>query len=185
MILELISKPLRKKWSNDYISKGDIYLEQKKYLTAEIQYDKALTLYSGNEAAKNRKELATNAEKDILALADFYKEKNISSQIELFQSATAVPASKVEAVKNAKTLLEKDEYQLAKISAKTATEMDKSYRDAWIYLGIANLKAYENLEVSKDSKSSYKDEAKASLETAKLIDPTYELIQSFLKKIEN
>jgi hypothetical protein len=174
MILLLISKPLRKVWSNNYIKSGDEYLLQKKFLSAELEYEKAQNLYSLNTKAKDREILAKNSAEDIRALQPFYEEKNLGLQIENVNLATTVPSSEFEAAKNAKTLIEQSEFQLAILAATTATQMNSKYRDGWLYLAIANMKTAEFTELSKADRAHYVSAAQSAIVNALELDPEYE-----------
>lgn len=174
MILLLITKPLRKVWSNNYIKSGDEYLLQKKFLSAELEYEKAQNLYSLNTKAKDREILAKNSAEDIRALQPFYEEKNLGLQIENANLATTVPSSEFEAAKNAKYLIEQSEFQLAILAGTTATQMNSKYRDGWLYLAIANMKTAEFTELSKEDRAQYVSAAQSAIATALDLDPEYE-----------
>jgi len=143
LVLYLATIPARKNLSNHLVKKGDTYLAQKEYLSAELQYEKVLTLSKKNVLAKDRLNLAKEAENNVLALEDFYKESGNAEQIELFREATSVPKSAKSAVILSKELIEKGEYQLAAVAAGTAVEMDKDYDLAKTYRSIALSKAKE------------------------------------------
>lgn len=174
MILLLITKPLRKVWSNNYIKSGDEYLLQKKFLSAELEYEKAQNLYSLNTKAKDREILAKNSAEDIRALQPFYEEKNLGLQIENVNLAINVPSSEFEAAKNAKYLIEQSEFQLAILAATTATQMNSKYRDGWLYLAIANMKTAEFTELSKADRAQYVSAAQSAIVNTLELDPEYE-----------
>lgn len=168
MILGILFRPVFKKWSKNYSARGDIYLEQKKYLSAIVEYQKALLLYSDNTDASDHKNLADKAQSDVLILLDFYKEKNLSSQIDLFAQAQTESTNPAEATKIAKELIEAGEYQLAIIPAKLATTLDKNYEDSWVYLAIANLDVSQKVEISAQNRQQYENnltEAKKHITT--------------------
>ena len=177
MILFLLSSPLRAKLAKDYISKGDELLAEKKYLSAQLEYQKALSLKKGNKAALDRIELAKDGEKNILTLEPFYEEQNNAKQIDLIKQATEVPKTEKEGVLLAKQLIEKGEYQLAAIPVKTVLEMDSSYQDAQTYLAIANIKTAELTELSPENKQYYLEESKS---VAKGLDQTNEVAKIIL-----
>jgi hypothetical protein len=183
MLLLLISKPLRKVWSNNYIRSGDEYLLQKKFLSAELEYEKAQNLYSLNTKARDREILAMSAATDVRNLQPFYQEKNLGLQIENIKLATEVPSSEFEAAKNAKYLIEQSEYQLAILAATTATEMNSKYRDGWLYLAIANMKTAEFTELSKADRAQYVSAAQSSILTALELDPEYEPTRQYQDEI--
>lgn len=66
-----------------------------------------------------------------------------------------------------------------------ATEMDGEYRDAWLYLGIANLKAAQNLEIKTDDKAQYLSRAKDSLARAISIDPNYDKTIEYVRELDS
>lgn len=184
VLLSLLIKPFRKNWSNDYTKRGNIYLEQKKYLTAELQYKKALILNGKNEEARTMFEFSTSAEKDVLELEDFYKNRNLSVELELFEKAKAIPGSESEAVKIARELIDKEQYQLAIIPAKTATLMDKTYAEAWIYLGIANFRTAGYSEIRSENRENYLKEAKEAFLKAKELEPDNETANQYLENLK-
>lgn len=155
LAVDLTTKPIRKNWSSDYCTRGNTYLDQKKYLSAELEYQKALYLYSDNTEAQKNLDLAQKAEIDVSVLESYYQKRNLDSQLELFIKAKKIPATPAEAVKISKELIESGEYQLAIIPAKTATEMDSSYTAGWEYLGIAALYSSQKVEIGADAKTKY------------------------------
>lgn len=179
-VLKLITLPIRKNWSDDYLARGDIYLEQKKYLSSETEYDKALMLYSGNKTAVIEKALAKRAAENVLELQGFYQNRNLQSQIYLFDEATTVPSRGSDGLKTVQVLIGQNEFQLAAVLAKTVTEMNGDYRDGWLYLGISNLKIVENCELNKADRAYYLDKAKTALSRAKTIDSSYQPTLDYL-----
>jgi len=177
--LALITKPLRIKGSDKYVKSGDIFLQDTNYLKADLEYRKALFLNSNNDMAKDRQKIAKEAQTDIGKLSNSIK---LSSQkSELFKKATAFPKNEKSAVILSRELINLGEYQLAILPAKTATEMDQNYRDAWLYVGIASLKCSELCEISVSAKSYYKNQAKESLNRALRLDPEFEPAKQFLQ----
>ncbi|MFA7252949.1 MAG: hypothetical protein WC107_00160 [Patescibacteria group bacterium] len=184
LTLSLLTKPARGKWSNNYVEKGDLYLEQKKFLSADLEYKKALVLNGKNEKAAERRQLAELGTSDILSLEDFFKEKKLTEQSQYFELAKKVPAEPIQAVKNSKLLIEKEEFQLASAAAKIAIEMDKTSADGWLYLGISQLKIAENIEMNSNLKKQLREEAKQSFTAAKSLNPDDELVRQYLNAIE-
>jgi len=158
LALDLVTKPIRKNWAGDYLARGNTYLDQKKYLSAELEYQKAVFLYSDNAEAKNNLDLAGKAESDISVLESYYIEQKIDTAISAFVQAKQVPTTPAEAVRIAKELIEAGEYQLALIPAKTATEMDGNYQSGWEYYAIAALYSSQKVEIGATAKKKYKDE---------------------------
>lgn len=161
-VLKIISAPLRQKWSADYLARGDIYLEQKKYLSAIVEYQKATLLSSDNTAVRDRNTLADNAESDVTVLEDFYKERNLSDKSAEFTKAKAEATNPAEATKISKELIEAGEYQLAIIPAKLATTIDSNYQPGWTYLAIANLDVTKNVEMSTEARKQYLNDLSAA-----------------------
>lgn len=179
----LISKPVRQSLSDKYVERGDNYLLQKKYLQAELEFTKAVFIKK-SDFAKSRIELSTDASREILSLAPFFREKRVDSQIDLFEEALDIENNATEAVKKSKSMIENGEYQLAVIPAERATTMEKAYRDGWVYLGIANLKCAQFLQVSEEDKYYYRTEAEKALLKAKDIDPSFQPTEDFLKELK-
>lgn len=184
LILFLATIPVRVRSSKNYVKKGDQFLAEKRYLSAELAYRKALTLQSNNKDASERIQLSNWAAVDVTRLKDFYNNNGFSSQGEALKKASDFPENEVAAVKNARDLIEKGEYQLAILPASIATEMDGEYRDAWLYLGIANLKAVQNLEIKTEDKESYLAKAKEALNKAMEIDPNNDITKEYVKETE-
>lgn len=182
MTLLLITKPIRKNWSENYLATGDAYLAQKKYKSAELEYQKSILLYRGNRMVKDRIKLAGKAALDVLTLRDFYKEKNLSDQTAEISGLLLIPTSETDGVKKAKSLIEQGEYQYAILAAKTAKEMDKNYRDAWLYYGIANLDTAKYIELTKDQQAPYLEEAQKALTKTLQIDSENKPAKEFLKE---
>lgn len=166
--------PARGRLSEKYRRSGDQFLLQKRYLSADLEYRKALMIDKNNRAAADNRRLAAEGSGDVLTLQNFV-ERNDSMELAIFNLATEVPADESEAVLTAKKLLEAGEYQLAALPAKTATEMDQSYGQAWLYLGLANLKSAQMLETTNDRRLEYKNRAKAALKQAQTLDPENQL----------
>jgi len=185
VILFLLSSPLRGKAASKYISRGDNYLSEKKYLSAELEYDKALTLSSGNLTARQRKLLADKASKNILELESYSNLSGFSALTNKIGEASAFPKNQSEAVKLSRKFIEEKEYQLAIIPAKTAIEMDKEYRDAWLYLGIANLKTAQLVELSPSVREDYLNKAKEAFNKTLALDPESQSAKDFLAEANN
>lgn len=184
LAIYFLTKPLRISSANHYIESGDRYLLQKAYLKADLEYQKALTL-NNNQDAIERKSLVSKAMQNVSSLNDFYINKNATAELNLLNEASAVPKTESDAVKESKKLIEQKEYQLAIIPAKTAIEMDRNYRDSWLYLGIANLKCAEYLELRSEVKSQYLSSAKDALDTALRLDPEYQPTKDYLKELDS
>jgi len=182
--VSFLSRPVRKSWSNDYLERGNIYLEQKRYLSADLEYKKALLLFPQNNEAREQKELGKKTQKDILLLRDFIDNQNIDQETVKFEKATAVPKTPAEATATAKELIEAEEYQLAIVPAETATQMDANYKDGWFYLGVANFLTAQNLELDQGVKNNYLSKAKEFFEKAKTLGMDSATIDEFLSKIE-
>lgn len=183
LLLGLITKPIRKVWAKNYMQCGDNYLLQKKYQSAILEYDKALFLFWKNDQAKGRIDLAKSASSNVLQLEDFYKEKGLDSQMGLIKTVKSLPENEDRATRLAKGMIEKGEFQYAIIFAKDATEMDRNYRDGWLYLGIANLNAARMTEISAEVKKAYEGEAEKALQKAKSMDPEYKPTQDYLNEL--
>lgn len=181
----LITKPVRKMWSKNYLERGNGYLELKKYESAMVEYKKAMFLFWKNDEAKKNIDLARRATINVLELENFYSQRKIETQIEIMRKSKSLPPTETEAVKLSKELIEKNEFQYAIIFAKDATEMDRSFRDGWLYLGIANLQAAKSLELRQNVRAEYLKEAKLALQRAKNLDPEYAPTNQYLLELQN
>lgn len=182
-VLFLATSPLRGKAADNYVSKGDELLLQKKYISAEVEYKKALTLNAGNVVAKDHIDLAQKAAINIGEFERFFDLPQFDDFKNKFETATGVPANQSDAVKLSRAMIEDGEYQLAVIPAKTALEMDSEYRDAWLYLGIANLKTAQLSELKLEARLQYLSEAKKSFDKVLELDPENATAKELLQKM--
>lgn len=178
----LATSPLRASWSKKFISRGDNYLNQKKYVSAIVEYKKAEFLAPSANISQQIA-FARESQTDVNKLENFYRENNNISQLEIYNQVRAVPDSSYDMVELSKKLIEQNEPQLAIEAAKTATEMDKEYRDAWLYLGISNLAVAKQVELSGNNSQIYLDKGKVALQKAKLLDPSYAATDDLLKQL--
>ena len=169
----ILTDPMRSKASDDYMKRGDQLLLEKKFVSAEVEYDKALALDSKNGLAKERIKLCGRAEMNISELQDLTDLYGSEEQKALFEEANQFPKNENVALEMTKTLLDKEEYQLAIIPAKTATEMDQNYATAWIYLGGADLKAAKLAEISPEAQEFYLTEARTAFGKASELNPDF------------
>ncbi|OGD65434.1 hypothetical protein A2215_03555 [Candidatus Berkelbacteria bacterium RIFOXYA2_FULL_43_10] len=173
VILISVSFPVRSVLSKKYIESGDKYLIQKKYISAVVEYKKAKFLRD-KDNVEEKITLTTESQKDILLLEPFIREKNDISTMELLAQAKKVRGSAYDSVSYAKSLLEQGEPQIAIVAVNIALEMNKNYRDAWLYKGISHLEGLKKLELSAENRRYHIDEAKSALNQAKQLDPTYQ-----------
>jgi len=182
--LKLIMKPFLSDWSQNYTKKGDSYLQEKRYLNAKLCYDKALLLNKKNSAALAHKEIAIEAPRDVLVLESFYIEKGNTVESVFFEEIRELPIDETISTQKSKDLIEKGEFQLAIEAAKLSTKISSNYKDGWLYLGIANFKTAENLEISKAQKDIYFTEAKKAFLKVKSLDPENKDAADYLVEIE-
>jgi tetratricopeptide (TPR) repeat protein len=175
LAIYVLTKPLRSKASKEYVSKGDSFLAQNKYVSADLEYEKALELDSKNELATQRKTLADNASKNVITLESFYKENNYPDQLNKLKQAENVPQNATDAVILSKQLIQSGQYQLAAISAKNAVEMASNYRDAWVYLGLSYKEIAQNVELRPDVASGYMSQSNDAFAKVKQLDPEYKI----------
>lgn len=178
--LFILSIPLKTYSVKKYISKGDEFLAQKKYLHAELEYEKGQFFSRKNNDLKTQRALARECQENVLKLEDFYKGKSKKEEADKITQATVIPENESEALKLAKKYIEDKEYQLAIIPARTATEMDPNYRDAWLYLGIANQKTAELVELTKEMQDKYLNYATMAFKKALELDPDNETAKKYL-----
>ena len=180
--VHLLTTPLRSRWAKQFSARGDNFLNQKKYLSAIVEYKKADLLLPGN-ATKQKITLARSAGKDVFLMENFYRQNNNIIQMELINQVRSVPDCGYDMVALSRTLIEQNEPQLAVEAAKTATEMDKEYRDAWLYLGISNLAVAKQTELAGNAYQIYLNNGKNALEHAKALDPSYTATSDLLKQL--
>lgn len=175
ILLYLVSIPIRGHAAESYVEKGDSELSQKNYMAAELQYEKALSLKGAYMLAKERIALVEKASRDPLVLKDFYLARNESDKLKTISTATAFPENDNSALLLAKELIDKGEYQLAILPAKTASEMSPDYPEAWQYLSVANLKTANLAQISPEARSYYIDQSDKALAKARELDPSIKL----------
>ena len=182
-LLVLLSSPLRGKAASNYVKEGDNLLLQKKYISAEVEYRKALTLNANDAVAKDHMDLANKAELNISEFERFFDLPQFAGFKVKYEEASEVPTNQSDVVKLSKKLIEDGEYQLAIIPAKNAIEMDDGYRDAWLYLGIANLKTAQFSELKPEAQNQYLFEAKKAFNKVLELDPENKTAKELLAKI--
>lgn len=180
--LYLATSSLRVGWSKKFISRGDSFLNQKKYVSAVVEYKKAEFLAPSNNI-KQKISAARESQTNIYKLENFYRENNNIEQLEIYNQVRTVPDFSYDMVTLSKLLIEQNESQLAIEAARTATEMDKEYRDAWLYLGISNLAVAKQVELSEDNYQIYLNNGRQALKKAERLDPPYEVTQKYLNEI--
>ena len=178
----LLTVPLRASFSKKFIGRGDDYLNQKEYISAIVEYKKADFIAPSGDISQ-KMAIARASQTDIYQLENFYRQNNNIGQQEVYNQVRAVPDSSYDMVALSKTLIEQNEPQLAIEAARTATEMDKEYRDAWLYLGISNLAVAKQVELSGNNYQTYLDRGKQALQKAKLLDPSYAATNDLLKQL--
>lgn len=174
-LILVASQPLRGKIANNYLDSGDNFLIQKQYLRADLEYQKALILSPRNNDTKQRRVFVKDTAGNILEMKELSNSKNLSQLLEKIQLATDFPDDETAAVKLARKFIEESEYQLAILPAKTATEMDPDYVDAWVYLGIANLKVATLIQLWPDVKDKYLLDSKMAFSKVSELDPSYKI----------
>jgi tetratricopeptide (TPR) repeat protein len=180
--VSLVSKPIRKNLAEKYLQSGDIYLEQRRFQMAILEYKKSSLLYK-KDLTDSRIKLASDGAAQILLLEDFFRERKLEAVLQNFDKVKNLPESEVSSVKLAKDLIEQKEYQLAIIPARHSVEINKNYRDGWLYLGIATLKCAETLEIDRYQRADYHSSARTALEKAAKIDPAYQPTIDYLAKL--
>lgn len=182
ILLVAASFPIRSALSKKYIESGDKYLLQRKYISAIVEYKKAKFLRD-SENVEEKITLTTESQKDVLALEPFIREKNDISAMELLAQAKKVRGSAYDSVTYAKSLIEQNEPQVAVVAVGVALEMNKNYRDAWLYKGISHLECAKKLELSAENRNYHIDEARKALDKAKQLDPVYEPTLDYLGEV--
>lgn len=179
--LSLISFPFRSAWSENYVLQGDHYLNERKYSWAKINYQKAILINKSNKEAKKQFELSRSGSLDIAMLSDFFKLKNNNKEMNLYSRANFVFTKPFDAISVTKSLLEENEPQYAIIAAKKSLELDENFVDGWLYLGIANLKAKDLINIDQKSGAYFKNEAKKCFEKVLSLDPQNSSAKEYLK----
>ncbi len=149
--IELVTKPLRHHWADDYLERGDQYLLQKKYLSAELEYQKSLTLYKTN-LAQDRISLANQAQTDVLKLKPLLQAKNVSKALEDFDRATA-KYTHYDALRVGKELYERGELQLALVALEN--DPDKANDEHKSFDKVINKAILARVELSIAAKQKY------------------------------
>ncbi|MFA7244283.1 MAG: hypothetical protein WC080_03300 [Patescibacteria group bacterium] len=182
VILYFALSPARVSGTNKYITSGDDFLKNRKFISALVEYRKAAFL-AGSSKANERTIIARESEKDITKLEPFFREINDIDALNDLSEANKVPQNESEAVKDAKAYIENGRPDLAILVATTATEMDENYADAWIYLGLANYYMMKDAEISGESREFYRGKAEESWQKARLAEPTNENVTKYLDEL--
>jgi hypothetical protein len=175
LAIYFLTKPLRSKSAKNYISKGDSFLAENKFVSADLEYEKASVLDSKNSTAKERRTLAENASENVKMLESFYEENNYPDQLNNLKQSESVPQNATDAVILSKQMIQNGQFQLAAISAKTATEMAGNYRDAWVYLGLSYKEISQNVELKPDVAATYLAKSNDAYKKVKQLDPEYKI----------
>ena len=179
VVLYVASIPLRNFLSGKFVAYGDDYLAQKKYVSAVLEYNKAKVLskkydpdYKINQAKQAEVNLST------------IESKVDQSSKDAIAKAKKMPEDEVEAVRTAKELIEKGHWQEALFSVNTALEMDRGYKDAWLYLGIAYSFDANDREISLEGKKYYSEKSKEAFNKVLELDPGNIYASDYLKMIQ-
>ncbi|MEI8143320.1 MAG: hypothetical protein WCG48_01730 [Candidatus Berkelbacteria bacterium] len=182
--LSLLTKPIRHAWAANYISAGDKYLLEAKYNWAELSYAKASLLEPSNKVAKSQKKLAVEGSGDISKLLDFFKREKATASLQLYSESTVTDKKYYDLTILSQSLIGRGQYQYAIIPAERSVALNDTYRDGWLYLGIANLRAATNLKTDKNVLKNYLAEAKKAFDRAALLDPVYQPIKDYQGEAE-
>lgn len=181
--LYLVMIPLRVKGANKLLETGDNYLKERKYISAIVAYRKAQFL-KNSEEIESRIQIARDSEKDISKLEPFLREINDIPELNEIANANKVPVNEYEGIVQAKKYVADERADLAILTATDVTEMDENYRDAWMYLGIANYHMMSDAEVSAEVREYYKAKARDALERAKSLDETNTDVTKYLEAVK-
>ena len=182
LVFFIVVGALKSPISESFIKKGDEKLAEGKFVEAVVEYKKAEYLVKSKKIDE-KLDLADRAQKDVLVIEDLIREKNDIEKLNLLAIAKSVPGSEYETVLVAKRMIESNEPMLALIAANTAIEMNRNYKDAWLYLGIAHLETSQKIQLTLENKDFHYFEAKTAFERAKQIDQNDELIDKYLDQI--
>jgi hypothetical protein len=183
--VKLVTKPMIYSWSKNYTEVGDQYLAENKYLSASVEYDKAVFLNNKNTAAKSNSLLAEQAQLDVTKLSSFYFSRGETDKATLSSNENFNSQDPVSLLNQAKNFLDSGDFQLSIVAAKKATELHPTLRDGWLYLGIANLKTAENIEMIQSNRELYLKNSKEALMNAKNIDSKYQPTLEYLDEVDS
>lgn len=181
IVLFIISIPLRNFLSGRFMDNGNKFLAEKKYVSAVLEYNKAKIL-SNKYNPSEKIDAVRKAETNILVFEKVLGEEIKKEDTEKIALAKEMPEDEVAAVKDAKKMIEEGFYQQAIILLNTALEMDKNYKDAWLYLGVANSYGASDPEVSKEGREIYAERVEEAFKKVQELDPGNKYAEEFLKK---
>lgn len=179
IIIIIISIPIRNYLSGLFIKTGDSYLLQKKFVSAEIEYNKAKIL-SNKYNPSSKIATVKNAETNILVIEDLLKQNHVQPELTKISEAKKIPVDEITGVKTAKKMIEDGYYPEAIICLKTTLEMDRTYKDAQLFLGIAYLNGARDAQVSKEGRASYQEKATEAFRRTLELDPGNETAKKYL-----
>lgn len=180
VILFVVSIPIRNTLSGRFIKNGDAFLSEKKFVSAVLEYNKAKVL-SKKFSPDSKIEIVKKAETNLLTIESELITKNAQQDISRISEAKEMPEDEVDAVKKAKKMIEDGFYQQSIILLTTALEMDKLYKDAWVYMGIANLCGANDSQVSKEGRDFYNTKAREAFNKVLELDPGNETAKRYFK----
>lgn len=179
LVIFILSIPIRNFFSQNFINNGEKLLDEKKFVSASLEFEKAKIL-SNKYKPDEKIEKVKKAEQNILILEDDYKKNNDSDELEKIESAKAVPDDEFQGLTKARSMIEAGDYQLALILIKTVIEMDRSYADAWLLFGLANLSGANDEQVSAEGKEVYSTNSNQSFKKVLELDPGNENAKKYL-----
>ncbi len=182
LILLVIITALKPPIAISFTKSGDKKLRDEKFVEATVEYKKADFLIDSVEIDAKLKKV-NEAQKDILVIEDLIREKNDIERLDLLNQAKSVPINEYESVLIVKKMLEADEPMFALIVANTALEMNRNYKDAWLYHAIAHLETTQKVKLTSENRNFHNTKAKEAFEKAKLLDPNDELIDKYLNQL--
>lgn len=166
VILWQLSQPVKVKVSERFTERGDGYFVAQNFEQAEEEYHKALRYNPENSTAKQNLDLATKAEVDIAAAADFFTQHGVAEVGEKLAVAKKGYTNPKEALKVGVEFFNNGELRFARYPLERAVQLDPDYPEAWHYLALT----YQ--EYAKND-AQYKQQAEDAFKKRDSLTPKY------------
>lgn len=172
-LIILLLTPLRNWGARRYLERGDKYLNDLKYLEAQIEYQKASILTPLDVKVSGKIKLTIDAETDISKLKSYFEAQSVTAMLNDFRAVDEIDADAEALTKLALSFIVRNEPQMAVVAATKATKVLPQYRDGWLYLAISHDKAARTGELSQKSIDWLINQRDKAYNQAVALDPAY------------
>ena len=171
-LLILILTPLRNWGAKKYLDRGDEKLVKLDYISAEIEYQKADILTPLNPNIDLKINLVKDSEKDINHLKGFFQEQDNRDALNNFK-AISLENDPVKLTEMSRAFLDRNQPQMAVVSAQKAVSNKNMYRDGLLYLAIAYDRAARSTQIRQESHDYLINKSQEFYQQAVASDPSH------------